>query len=196
MAAAYRATRPVVEPLRQLKRLLESDDGEAADFMIEARSGGRRAHADGDRNAERARRRFQFRLGAEMPVVYRRPPVIEPQMTQDNKLVLIVDDTPTNVGVISGVLKGVSDQGRDQWREGSGARFRLREAGPHPARRDDAGHGRLRSLPAPEGQSRHPRHSGDLPHRQDRRDRRGERIRGRRRRLHPQAVLGPIVLRG
>ena len=27
-------------------------------------------------------------------------------MTQDNKLVLIVDDTPTNVGVISGVLKG------------------------------------------------------------------------------------------
>jgi len=32
----------------------------------------------------------------------------EPQMTHtsDNKLVLIVDDTPTNVGVISGVLKG------------------------------------------------------------------------------------------
>jgi hypothetical protein len=28
----------VVEPLRQLKRLLESDDGEAADFVIEARS--------------------------------------------------------------------------------------------------------------------------------------------------------------
>ena len=27
-------------------------------------------------------------------------------MTHDNKLVLIVDDTPTNVGVISGVLKG------------------------------------------------------------------------------------------
>jgi CheY-like chemotaxis protein len=27
--------------------------------------------------------------------------------TSDNKLVLIVDDTPTNVGVISGVLKGV-----------------------------------------------------------------------------------------
>ena len=27
--------------------------------------------------------------------------------TLDNKLVLIVDDTPTNVGVISGVLKGL-----------------------------------------------------------------------------------------
>ena len=28
----------MVEPLRQLRRLLESDDGEAADFVIEARS--------------------------------------------------------------------------------------------------------------------------------------------------------------
>jgi hypothetical protein len=28
----------VVEPLTQLKRLLETDDGEAADFMIDARS--------------------------------------------------------------------------------------------------------------------------------------------------------------
>src|SRR4026209_1837097 len=41
-----------------------------------------------------------------MPVVNRRPTVLEPQMTHDNKIVLIVDDTPTNVGVISGVLKG------------------------------------------------------------------------------------------
>ena len=39
MAAAYRATQTaVVEPLTQLKRLLETDDGEAADFMIDARS--------------------------------------------------------------------------------------------------------------------------------------------------------------
>src|SRR5262249_57650332 len=42
-----------------------------------------------------------------MPFGDRRPAVLEPQMTSDTKkLVLIVDDTPTNVGVISGVLKG------------------------------------------------------------------------------------------
>jgi CheY-like chemotaxis protein len=43
----------------------------------------------------------------------------------ERKLVLIVDDTPTNVAVVSGVLKGfIQDQSRDQWREG--ARHRLR----------------------------------------------------------------------
>src|SRR6478752_650692 len=43
-----------------------------------------------------------------MPLVDHRSSVLEPQMTHgsNNKLVLIVDDTPTNVGVISGVLKG------------------------------------------------------------------------------------------
>src|SRR5499427_3716196 len=37
-----------------------------------------------------------------------RPAIPEPEMTQtsDSQLVLIVDDTPTNVGGISGVLKG------------------------------------------------------------------------------------------
>jgi two-component system sensor histidine kinase/response regulator len=35
---AFRDPASVVEPLTQLKRLLESDDGEAADFMIDARS--------------------------------------------------------------------------------------------------------------------------------------------------------------
>ena len=33
-----RDPRTVVEPLTRLKRLLETDDGEAADFMIDARS--------------------------------------------------------------------------------------------------------------------------------------------------------------
>src|SRR6476619_4302434 len=43
-----------------------------------------------------------------MPLGNRGSPVVGLQMTltSDNKLVLIVDDTPTNVGVISGVLKG------------------------------------------------------------------------------------------
>ena len=35
---ASRDPRTVVEPLTRLKRLLETDDGEAADFMIDARS--------------------------------------------------------------------------------------------------------------------------------------------------------------
>ena len=43
----------------------------------------------------------------------------------DQKLVLIVDDTPTNIGVISGVLKGLlQDEGRNQRREGAGDRVR------------------------------------------------------------------------
>ncbi len=104
---------------------------------------------------------------------------------------LIVDDTPTNVAVVSGVLKDsfktkVATNGEKALAIAVGRG----EAGPDPARRDDARHGRLRGLPPAQGQSRDPRHSGDLPHRQDRRDRRGERLRGRRRRLHPQAVLG------
>ena len=35
-AAASRDPTTVVEPSTQLKRLLETDDGEAADFMIDA----------------------------------------------------------------------------------------------------------------------------------------------------------------
>jgi putative two-component system response regulator len=59
----------------------------------------------------------------------------------NNKLVLIVDDTPTNVGVISGVLKGAYRT--KVATNGEKARFRRGETRPHPARRDDAGHGRL-----------------------------------------------------
>ena len=37
-------------------------------------------------------------------------------MSGSHNLVLIVDDTPTNVAVISGLLKElVPDQGRHQW---------------------------------------------------------------------------------
>ena len=73
-------------------------------------------------------------------------------MTQafERKLILIVDDTPTNIAVISGtVAEGlVHDEGRDQWREGTGARGRRGLARFDFARRDDAGNGRTRSLPA------------------------------------------------
>ena len=97
----------MVEPLTQLKRLLETDDGEAADFMIDARSqlSGVLTATEietlselvGDFN-------FDSALKCLSSIADRLS--LRPQMTHDNKLVLIVDDTPTNVGVISGVLKG------------------------------------------------------------------------------------------
>ena len=62
----------------------------------------------------------------------------------DKKLVLIVDDTPTNVAVVSGVLKDsfrtkVATNGEKALAIANGAG----EARSHPARRDDARHGRL-----------------------------------------------------
>ena len=62
----------------------------------------------------------------------------------DRKLVLIVDDTPTNVAVVSGVLKDsfrtkVATNGEKALAIATAAG----EAGPHPARRHDARHGRL-----------------------------------------------------
>ena len=62
----------------------------------------------------------------------------------DQKLVLIVDDTPTNIGVISGVLKDsfktkVATNGEKALVIASGRR----KARLDPARRDDAGNGWL-----------------------------------------------------
>ena len=62
----------------------------------------------------------------------------------DKKLVLIVDDTPTNVAVVSGVLKDsfrtkVATNGEKALAIANGRR----EAGSHPARRDDARDGRV-----------------------------------------------------
>ena len=69
---------------------------------------------------------------------------------------LIVDDTPTNVAVVSGVLKRLlPHESCHQRREGAGHRQRRRKARSHTARRDDARHGRLRGLPETEGHSRH-----------------------------------------
>ena len=124
-AALLRDPRTVVEPLTRLKRLLETDDGEAADFMIDSRSqlAGVLTAAEietlselvGDFNFESALKCLSSitdRLSLNLKMTH----------ASDNKLVLIVDDTPTNVGVISGVLKGaLPDQGRDQWREGAGS---------------------------------------------------------------------------
>src|SRR5581483_6447891 len=70
-----------------------------------------RCRPDSRRNqgARRSRRQFRFRGGACLPVGHRRAPLSQPgrqMMTaSDRKLVLIVDDTPTNVAVVSGVLK-------------------------------------------------------------------------------------------
>ena len=57
----------------------------------------------------------------------------------------------------------------------------------HPARRHDAGHGRLRGLPAAEGRARAPRISRRHGHRADRPGRARARPRGRRRRLPLEA---------
>ena len=54
----------VKDPLIRLKQLLETDDGEAADFIIDAKprlAGVLTLHRDQD--AQRSRRQFRFRRG-------------------------------------------------------------------------------------------------------------------------------------
>ena len=77
-------------------------------------------------------------------------------MTQPSakKTILIVDDTPINIGVISGALKdSFATKVANQRRKGAGDRFRERKAGPHSSRHTDARNGRIRSLPPSESKS-------------------------------------------
>ena len=199
--ATAQLSSPAIPPasrslLIRLKQLLETDDGEAADFIIDAkpRLAGVLTPAE-IKTLSRSRRQFRFRCGAQLPFGHRLALSAQPRgqmmSSPDRKLVLIVDDTPTNVAVVSGVLKdSYPDESRHQRREGVGHRHRGREAGSHPARRDDARHGRLRGLPELKDIPATRDIPDHLPHRQDRGGRRGEGIRRRRRRLHPQAFLG------
>ena len=66
----------VVEPLARLKQLLESDDGEAADFIVDAARPVRGADRSGNRNPQRIGRQFRFRGRAQMPFGHRRSPVL------------------------------------------------------------------------------------------------------------------------
>ena len=97
----------MVEPLTRLKRLLETDDGEAADFMIDARSqlSGVLTPTEIETLSELVGD-FDFESALKCLSSIAGRLSLNLRMTRtDNKLVLIVDDTPTNVGVISGVLK-------------------------------------------------------------------------------------------
>ena len=69
-----------VEPLTRLKRLLETDDGEAADFIIDARSqlAGVLTPTEIKTLSERVGN-FDFDVGAEMPVRHRLAPVARPR---------------------------------------------------------------------------------------------------------------------
>ena len=59
-------------PLIRLKQLLATDDGEAADFIIDAQPRSCwRANAHRDEDAQRSRRQFRFRRGPQMPFRHR-----------------------------------------------------------------------------------------------------------------------------
>jgi putative two-component system response regulator len=102
--------------------------------------------------------------------------------------VLVVDDTPANLSLLSNVL---NKQYRVQVATSGHKALEIACAtGPRPdrARRHDAGARRLRSLPPPEGRPAHAGRAGALPDRADPARGRDTRLRGRRRRLHPQAL--------
>ncbi len=102
--------------------------------------------------------------------------------------VLVVDDIPANVRLLETrltaeyfeVLTGVE-------RAGCAGNLRARAGRRGAARRDDAGHGRLRGLPAAEGQSADPACAGRDGDRARRRHRQGARARRRRRRFPVEA---------
>ena len=131
-----------------------------------------------------------------MPIGHCVAPLPQPRRRMmsapDRKLVLIVDDTPTNVAVVSGVLK-------DLFKTKVATNGEKALAIATAAEKPDLilldvmmpgmdGYEVCRRLKANPSTRRN---SSDLPHGQDRLPRRGEGLRGRRGRLHPQAVLEP-----
>ena len=103
--------------------------------------------------------------------------------------ILIVDDTPANLRLLSQML---SAQGYRVRAVTSGARAlasaQAAAAQPDPARHPHAGDERLRGLRAAEGRRAHPRHPGDLHQRAGRPAGQGAGLQGRRRGLYHQAV--------
>ena len=100
----------VKEPLARLKQLLEADDGEAADFIVDAKPqlAGVLTSTEIKTLTDRVGKfDFDAALKCLSGIASRSVPQPREQMMSapDKKLVLIVDDTPTNVAVVSGVLK-------------------------------------------------------------------------------------------
>ena len=187
----------VQEPLARLKQLLETDDGEAADFIVDAkpRLAGVLTPAEIKTLTDRVGKfDFDAALKCLSGIASRLSLNLEGQVMSgpDKKLVLIVDDTPTNVAVVSGVLK-------DSFRTKVATNGEKALAIATGAEKPDLilldvmmpGMDGYEVCRQAQGQSRHARHSHHLPHRQDRGGRRGEGLRRRRGRLHPQAVLRP-----
>ena len=102
--------------------------------------------------------------------------------------ILVVDDVPANVKLLEARL---SAEYFDVLTAANGAEAlqicAARRMRHHPARRDDARHGRLRGLPPPEVQSGDAFHSGGDGHRARQPGRPRARARGRRRRFPDQA---------
>ena len=81
--------------------------------------------------------------------------------------ILVVDDTPDDLALMSSLLKdtykvkiaNAGERALKIARVGSAAQ-------PDPARYHDARHGRLRGLPTAQGRSGNHEHPGDFPHRQ------------------------------
>jgi CheY-like chemotaxis protein len=85
-------------------------------------------------------------------VALRRTQRTERPGTAQKPLVLIVDDTPENITLLNGLLRERYRTPHRHQRRARASRRRRSSAARHrAARRDDAGHGRLRGLPAPEG---------------------------------------------
>ncbi len=109
---------------------------------------------------------------------------------EDRKTLLLVDDAPANIQVANAILK---DDYRVRVATSGAKALELVKAKagarPDPPRRRDAGDGRLRGLPAPEGGSRDPGDSGDLPDGKDRGRGRDPRLLRGSGGLHPQALL-------
>ena len=93
--------------------------------------------------------------------------ITEPSL--DRPVVLVVDDTPDNLKLMSGLLK---DRYRLKVANGGERALAIARSEPPP---DlilfdimDAWYGRVRSVPAPQRGTLHARHSSDLLDRQDR----------------------------
>ena len=105
--------------------------------------------------------------------------------------VLVVDDVPANVKLLEARLSAeYFDVVTAERRRGSAGDLRARRVRPGAARRDDARHGRLRSVPPAQVQSADPSHPGGDGDGARSAVRPGARPRGWRRRFPHQAGIG------
>ena len=177
--------------LQKLEAYLADSDGETADYLQRTRR--RCAPRSGPTASPASARRWKNSIsetpstGCGAPRRRKGNSMADALDFTEKQSILIVDDTPDNLTLMTGCSRTPTRRGGEQRRARAEARGDAALPGSHPARHHDAGDRRLRGLPAPEAGQGDRRDPGDLPDREERGGGRAEGLRRGLRGLHHQA---------